>query len=129
MELKMKKYIFITSLFLSIGMVSADDHKEKGQKINKLSNHPNYLLSPKECKETKEAIGGLLLMSDKIWKELEKHSEHYGEEWTEKEWAKASFVASTAADYSIVYDVWCKDMMAMRTKMMLKKKMKDKKEG
>ena len=68
-------------------------------------------------------------MSDKIWKEIEEHSEHYGEKWTEKEWAKASFVASTAADYSTVYDVWCKDMMAMRTKMMIKKKMKDKKEG
>jgi len=129
MELIMKQYIFITSLFLAMGMVHADDHKEKGQKMDKLVNHPNYLLSPKECKETKEAIGGLLLMSDQIWKEIEKHSEHNGEEWTEKEWAKASFVASTAADYSTVYDVWCKDMMAMKTKMMIKKKMKEKKDG
>ena len=126
----MKKYIYIASLFLAIGIVSADDHKKGDKKIEKAKSNPNFLLTPKECKETKEAIGGLLLMSDKIWKEVEKHSEHYGEEWTEKEWAKASFVASTAADYSTIYDVWCKDMMAMRTKMAVKKKiMKEKKEG
>ena len=92
----MKQYIFITSLFLAMGVAHADDHKEKGQKMNKLANHPNYLLSPKDCKETKEAIGDLLLKSDKIWKEVEKHSEHYGKECTENEWAKASFIASTA---------------------------------
>ena len=125
----MKKCFFITIMFLGITAVSADGHKEKTKKIDQVKSHPNYLLSPKECKETKEAIGGLLLMSDKIWKEVEKHSEHHGEEWTEREWARAAFIASTAADYSTVYDVWCKDMMAMRTKMMIKKKMKDKKEG
>ena len=130
MELIMKRYIYIASLFLAIGILSANDHMEGDKKIEKATSHPNFLLTPKECKETKEAIGGLLLMSDKIWKEVEKHSEHYGEEWTEKEWAKASFVASTAADYSTIYDVWCKDMMAMRTKMAVKKKiMKEKKEG
>ena len=128
MELIMKRYIYITSLLLAVGMISADDHKGEGKKMEKAKSHPNFLLTPKECKETKEAIGGLLLMSDKVWKEVEKHSEHYGEEWTEKEWAKASFIASTAADYSTVYDVWCKDMLAMRAKMAMKKKMKEKKD-
>lgn len=128
MELIMKRYIYITSLLLAVGMISADDHKGEDKKMEKAKSHPNFLLTPKECKETKEAIGGLLLMSDQIWKEVEKHSEHNGKEWTEKEWAKASFVASTAADYSTVYDVWCKDMLAMRAKMAMKKKMKEKKD-
>ena len=54
---------------------------------------------------------------------------HHGEEWTKAEWAKSSTIANTAANYSTIYDVWCKDMMAMRTKMVVKKKMQGKKEG
>jgi len=125
----MKQYIYITSLFLAIGMVSADDHKEKNKEMEKAKSHPNFLLTPKQCKETKEGIAKLLGMSEKIWKEIREHSEHHGEEWTKAEWAKASTIANTAANYSTIYDVWCKDMIAMRTKMVVKKKMKEKKEG
>ena len=45
----------------------------------------------------------------------------------EEEWAKASFLASQAAHYSTVYDVWCKDMINKRVKMGMAKKMKGKK--
>ena len=38
----MKRYIYITSLFLAIGMVSADDHKEKDKKMEKVKSHPNF---------------------------------------------------------------------------------------
>ena len=108
----MKRYIYITSLILAIGMVSADDHKEKDKKMEKVVSI--HLLTPKQCKETKEGIARLLEMSEKIWKEIREHSEHHGEEWTKAEWAKASTIANTAANYSTIYDV-CKDMMAMRT--------------
>lgn len=125
----MKRYIYITSLFLAIGMVSADDHKEKDKKMEKAKSHPNFLLTPKQCKETKDGVAKLLGMSDKIWKEIAKHSENRGEKWTKAEWTKASTLANTAASYSTIYDVWCKDMMKMGTKMVIKKKMKEKKDG
>ena len=67
------------------------------------------------------AVGTFLAMADKAWKEVEEDINN------EEEWAKASFLASQAAHYSTVYDVWCKDMINKRVKMGMAKKMKGKK--
>ena len=65
----------------------------------------------KACKEMKDGIGGLLALSDGIWKEIEMNPEN------EEKWLEVALVADLAANYSEVYDVFCKDMIAQRMKM------------
>ena len=120
----MKKFLLITSLFISAGMF-ADDHKTSEKpSMDRFTNNPNYLLSFKECKETKDGVGGLLALSDSLWKEIEADPEN------EEKWMKVAILADMAANYSEIYDVWCKDMIAQRMKMRMmaeKKKNKEKK--
>ena len=107
----MRNLLLIIGEFVSIGMV-ADGHKssEKSAK-ERFADHPNHLMDFKECKEMKDGIGGLLALSDGIWKEIEVNPEN------EEKWLEVSLVAELAANYSEVYDVFCKDMIAQRMKM------------
>ena len=120
----MKKFLLITSLFISAG-VFADDHKTSEKpSMDRFTNNQNYLLSFKECKETKDGVAGLLALSDSLWKEIEANPEN------EEKWMEVAILADMAANYSEIYDVWCKDMIAQRMKMRMmaeKKKNKDKK--
>ena len=80
-------------------------------------------MSFKKCKETKEGISGLLALSEVVWKEIEANPEN------EEKWMEVAILADLAANYSEVYDVWCKDMIAQRVKMRMmaeKKKNKNK---
>ena len=92
----------------------------------RFSNNPNYLMSFKECNEIKDGIGGLLALSEVAWKEIEINPEN------EDAWLEASLLADMAANYSTMYQVWCKDMVNHRLKMRkmagMKDKDKDKKE-
>jgi hypothetical protein len=49
-------------------------------------------------------------MSGGIWKEMEKNSTD------KKKWGEVIALSDLAANYSTVYDVWCKDMMRKRMK-------------
>ena len=42
-----------------------------------------------------------------------------------EKWGEAIAISSLAANYSTVYDVWCKDMINHRVKMRMKKSHKD----
>ena len=58
-----------------------------------------------------------------VWKEIEANPEN------EEKWMEVAILADLAANYSEVYDVWCKDMIAQRMKMRMmaeKKKNKNK---
>ena len=120
----MKEFLLITSLFISSG-VFADDHKTSEKpSMDRFTNNPNYLLSFKECKETKDGVAGLLALSDSLWKEIKANPEN------EEKWMEVAILADMAANYSEIYDVWCKDMIAQRMKMRMmaeKKKNKEKK--
>ena len=59
----------------------------------------------------KDGIGGLLALSDGIWKEIDNNPEN------EEKWLEVALIADLAANYSKVYDVFCKDMIAQRMKM------------
>ena len=97
----------------------ADDHKSlEKSPVDRFTNNPNYLMSFKECKETKEGISGLLALSEVVWKEIEANPEN------DEKWMEVAILADLAANYSEVYDVWCKDMINQRMKM---RKMADKK--
>ena len=95
----MRKAILITILFCSTPFVSASDHD---------------LLDEKACKETKEGIGYFLGVADYLFKENEKNNKtmQTAEERkaNEKELLGGAIAFSQlAANYSTVYEVWCKD--------------------
>ena len=119
----MKSFTIILSFFLCF-MLVADDHKDKKETMkDKFMNNPNYLLDFKTCKEVKDGIFGLLSLGDSVWKEIELNPEK------EEKWLEVSVLADMAANYSTIYDVWCKDMINHRMKMrMMSEKKKGKKE-
>ena len=118
----MKHLLLTLSLFLSLGMV-ADHHKNKAEESKEGPKNPNHLMTFKQCKETKDGVGGLLYLADKAWEEIEEDPEN------EDKWGEAMILANMAANYSTIYDVWCKDMINQRMKMRKmagkKKNMKD----
>ena len=107
----MRNFFLIIGVFLSVGIL-ADDHKpnEKSAK-DRFANNPNHLMDFKECRELKDGIGGLLALNDSIWKEIEMNPEN------EEKWLEVAVFADLAANYSEIYDVFCKDMIAQRMKM------------
>ena len=121
----MKNFIVLFGFFLCLTVV-ADDHKDREKAMkDKFMNNPNYLLDFKTCKEVKDGIFGLLSLSDSIWKEIELNPEN------EEKWLEVSITADMAANYSTIYNVWCKDMINHRMKMRKmseQKKQKGKKE-
>ena len=122
----MEKYIFISGIFLSLSVL-ADDHMSSQKNMKeKFMENPNYLMSFKDCRETKDGILGLLALNDSIWKEIEENPED------EEKWLEVSLIADLAANYSTIYDVFCKDMINHRMKLRMmsdkKKKNKDKKD-
>ena len=107
----MKNFIVLFGFFLCLTVV-ADDHKDKEKAMkDKFMNNPNYLLDFKTCKEVKDGVFGLLSLSDSIWKEIELNPEN------EEKWLEVSITADMAANYSTIYNVWCKDMINHRMKM------------
>ena len=107
----MRNFFLVVGVFLSVGIL-ADGHKpnEKSAK-DRFANNPNHLMDFKECRELKDGIGGLLALNDSIWKEIEMNPEN------EEKWLEVSLFADLAANYSEIYDVFCKDMIAQRMKM------------
>ena len=86
----MKKLLLVSVMFISASLIAdGHDKKEKNTK-EKMQNHPNHLISFKDCKETKEGIGGLLFAADSVWKEIEMNPEN------EKKWAEATVLADLA---------------------------------
>ena len=117
----MKNLIIIFCFFLCFPVV-ADGHKdnEKAMK-DKFMNNPNYLLDFKTCKEVKDGVSGLLSLGDSIWEEIELNPEN------EEKWLEVSVLSDMAANYSTIYNVWCKDMINHRMKMRKMSEQKKKK--
>jgi|APSaa5957512493_1039668.scaffolds.fasta_scaffold152281_2 hypothetical protein len=73
-----------------------------------------WLLNKQECNETRVGVGTALGMADYLFKEAEKNNNlQQAEEkrkLKEEELLRGAIAFSQiAANYSIVYDVWCKD--------------------
>ena len=101
------------------GSLYADDHKKEKRE------HPNKLMSAKECMETKDGIGWLLESADSIFSDIEQNGMKKDKSWNDKKWAEAITLSTLASNYSIVYDVWCKDMINHRMKMRMHNNHKD----
>jgi len=95
----MRKIILITLLSCSASFVFASEHD---------------LLDAESCKETKEGIGYFLGIADYLFKENEKNNKIMQTEEERKANEKELFggaiaFSQLAANYSTVYEVWCKD--------------------
>ena len=115
----MKKISTLIIAFSVFGSLYADDHKKEKRE------HPNKLMSAKECMETKDGIGWLLESADSIFSDIEQNGMKKDKSWNDKKWAEAIALSTLASNYSIVYDVWCKDMINHRMKMRMHNNHKD----
>ena len=95
----MKKLVLISFMFLVGGSAWAGGH-EHGD------DHDDDLISKQDCKEMKQGIGELLGIADYFWSEIEKASAA-GKEADTGHYEGAAFYSQQAANYSVVYDVWC----------------------
>ena len=120
----MKILVLIIGTCFSLSAITDGHMDSKKNKKEKFMDNPNYLMSFKECNETKEGIAGLLALNESIWKDIEANPEN------EDKWIEVSLIGDLAANYSTIYDVFCKDMINHRMKLRMmadKKKKKDKK--
>ena len=95
----MRKIILITLLSCSASFVFASEHD---------------LLDSESCKETKEGIGYFLGIADYLFKESEKNNKTMQTEEERKAnetelLGGAIAFSQLAANYSTVYEVWCKN--------------------
>lgn len=112
----------LLTLIMVISMSSnlAADHHKNDKKLKK--QNPNKLLDTKACKETKEGIGWLLGAADKVFDEIKEQGKNKDKAWNDEMWMKASFMSNLAANYSTVYDVWCKSEARNKMKKKIIKK-------
>ena len=91
----MKKIILISFIFLVGGSAWAGGH-----------DHNDDLINKQDCKEMKQGIGELLGIADYLWNETEK-AKAVGREADGKVYEGIAFFSQQAANYSVIYDVWC----------------------
>ena len=95
----MHKLIVVMLTILLSSTVIADDKQQ--------------LMNEKQCAEMKDGIGYFLGVADYLFKEIEKLEGMSGSKTekkdTEKElWEGAMAMSQLSANYSTVYEVWCK---------------------
>tara|TARA_B100000029_G_scaffold376916_1_gene371529 strand:+ start:231 stop:509 length:279 start_codon:yes stop_codon:yes gene_type:complete len=91
----MKKLILMSFIFLAAEPTLAGGHEQD-----------NSLLDEKACKEMQQGIGELLGIADYFWSEIEK-AEAKGSNADTSTYEGVAFYSQQAANYSVVYDVWC----------------------
>ncbi len=91
----MKKIVLISFMFLVGGSAWAGGHE-----------HDDDLISKTSCKEIKQGIGEALGIADYFWNEIKK-AEARGSNADTSVYEGAAFYSQQAANYSVVYKVWC----------------------
>ena len=112
----------ISGLIIAITLSSfiyADGHKDEKK------DHPNKLMSGKECIETRDGVAWFLSTADNVFDEIKEYGEMKDKAWNDRKWAEAISLSDLASNYSTVYEVWCKDMINNRMKMRMKEHYKD----
>jgi hypothetical protein len=103
----MKKIIvLLLSTFIACGAVADDHAKSKSEKGYEMGRH--FLLDAQDCKDTKDGVGRMLFMADELFDQIKAHGGDKSKKWNKEKWGKAAFFSELAADYSTVYQVWCK---------------------
>ena len=112
----------ISGLIIAISMAGftyADDHKQEKKE------HPNKIMSGKECMETKAGVAWFLSAADNVFDEIKEYGDMKDKSWNDRKWAEAISLSDLASNYSTIYDVWCKDTINNRIKMRMKEYHKD----
>jgi hypothetical protein len=112
----------ISGLIIAISMAGftyADDHKQEKKE------HPNKIMSGKECMETKAGVAWFLTAADNVFDEIKEYGDMKDKSWNDRKWAEAISLSDLASNYSTIYDVWCKDTINNRIKMRMKEYHKD----
>tara|TARA_Y100000389_G_scaffold109974_1_gene107101 strand:+ start:72 stop:449 length:378 start_codon:yes stop_codon:yes gene_type:complete len=112
----------ISGLIIAITLSSfiyADGHKDEKK------DHPNKLMSGKECIETRDGVAWFLSTADNVFDEIKEYGDMKDKAWNDRKWAEAISLSDLASNYSTVYEVWCKDMINNRMKMRMKEHYKD----
>lgn len=78
-----------------------------------IADDKHQLMNEKQCADMKDGIGYFLGVADYLFKEIKKLEGMSGseneKEGTEKElWEGALAMSQVSANYSTVYEVWCK---------------------
>ena len=107
----MKKITTFIIAFSMVNTLYADDHKKEKRE------HPNKLMSAKECMETKSGIEWFLGAADSVFEDIKENGDSNDKSWNDERWVEAIAMSSLAANYSEIYDVWCKDMINHKMKM------------
>ena len=122
----MRKITALIIAFSMLGSLYADDQKKEKRE------HPNKLMSAKECMETKSGIEWFLGAADGIFEDIKQFGDSKDKSWNDEKWADAIALSALASNYSTVYHVWCKDMINHRMRMKMhdshKGHMKEKKQ-
>jgi hypothetical protein len=98
--------IVLTMIYANYGF--AGDHQKNKQPKNTDAISRHFLLDAQDCKETKEGIGVFLSKADYIFDDIRAYGEEKSKKWNDKKWLEASFLSELAANYSTIYQVWCK---------------------
>ncbi len=103
----MKKIAILLLSILIVPIAIADHHpKSEPKQGDHMGRH--FLLDPQDCKDTKAGVGRLLGAADEIFDDIKMHGDDKNKKWNEDKWRKAAFFSELAANYSTVYQVWCK---------------------
>jgi hypothetical protein len=112
----------ISGLIIAVslsGFAFTDDYKKEKK------DHPNKIMSGKECMETKAGVAWFLSAADNVFDEIKKYGDMKDKSWNDRKWAEAISLSDLASNYSTIYDVWCKDTINNRIKMRMKEYHKD----
>jgi len=103
----MKEILVIVLTITSATIAFADHHpKPEPKQGDHMARH--FLLDPQDCKDTKDGVGRLLGAADEIFDDIKAYGDDKNKKWNEDKWRKAAFFSELAANYSTVYQVWCK---------------------
>ena len=115
----MKRVKALIILISMAGFTYANDHKLEEK------DHPNKIMSGKECMETRAGVAWFLSAADNVFDEIKEYGDMEDKAWNDRKWSEAISLSGLASNYSTVYEVWCKDMINNRMKIRMKEHYKD----
>jgi len=104
----MKKVLILLIAMSSVSLASEGDHQKSKHDKQTEGAGRHFLLDPQDCKETKDGIGYFLGAADELFDDIKLHGDDKNKKLKEDKWRKAAFFSELAANYSTVYQVWCK---------------------
>jgi len=100
------KHVLLFVIAIACANLSLADHHPKTAQFDA---RQHYLLDGIDCKKVKDGVGSFLAVADDLLGEIKQQGKEKNKKWQDKKWREASFFSNLAANYSTVYQVWCKN--------------------